>query len=159
MIFRKLQENSKSKQLIKKFSEIIKWLKGNSNLDEIEDIWENKEELKKSNLDKISFENLLIKLEENIKYLNEINEISVLEDEELKEIITCYKNYSSISQRFIFVDENEFVVEIIQKILQIYRFKGNNFFREKKEFLLNIFSQFDFIIPIKRLKFRMEGFF
>ena len=129
------------------------WLKGKSKLKQIDDIWNKKEELKISNLDKVSFENLLIKLEEMVEKLVATKEFSIFEIEELEDVFTI----SSISQKFIFIDENKLNSEIIEKVLFDYKIIKNINFKEKKEFLLNILSQFDFVIPTKKLKYRVEG--
>ena len=151
-IFDKIKETNNYK-MKEKLSKVLIWLKGNSKMEEIKDIWENKEELKKSNLDKISFESLLIKLEKYIAKLIEQKEFSILEIEALKDLVSS----SLISQKFVFIDENQLLIELIDNLLEKYRVKGNKIFKEKKEFLMNILSQFDFVIPTKRLKYRMEG--
>ena len=150
-IYNKLKE-TKNRRMRDVFENLVLWLKGNSKLEEIKDIWKDKEELKKSNLDKISFENLLIKLEELIEKLVEQKEFSIFEIEMLKDCSS-----SSISQKLIFIDENKLNLEMTEKLLENYRFKGDIVFREKKEFLLNLLTQFDLVIPTKRLEYRMEG--
>ena len=151
-IYNKLKE-TKNKKMKEEFEKTVNWLKGNSKLEKISEIWENNQELEISNLDKISYENILIKLEENIAKLIEQKESSIFEEiEELKNL-----NYSSISQTFIFIEENILVIEVINKVLEKYRMKGDKFFKPKKEFLMNILSQFDFMIPTKRLKYKLDG--
>ena len=140
-------------QILKEeFSKTINWLKGNSNQEYFDYIWNNKEELEKSNLDKISFENILIKLEETIEKLIEQKEFSVLEIDQLE-------NYhsSSISQKFIFINEEDLVNNIVNDLLDIYRIKGDGIFKTKKEFIMNILSRFDFVIPTKKMRFIMDG--
>jgi hypothetical protein len=155
LIFDSLFQNAKTSnnEIIKEeISKIMVWLRGNSSLEKLSDIWKNKEELANSNLDKISYENLLIKLEKFVELLISQKQNSILDIEE-------FQNFSSpfISQNFFFVDEFNLVVDVIQVLLEDYRMKGNSIFKEKKEFLLNIFAQYDFIIPTKRLKFKLEG--
>ena len=134
------------------FSKTINWLKRNSNQEYFDDIWNNKEELEKSNLDKISFENLLIKLEETIEKLIKQKEFTVLDIDQLE-------NYhsSSISQKFIFINEGDLVYNIVSEFLDIYRIKGDVIFKAKKEFIMNILSRFDFVIPIKKMRFKIDG--
>ena len=148
----KLKE-ANNKKTKKKFSKELKWLKGKSKLEKIEDIWNNKEELKKSNLDKISFENLLIKLESMVEELIDQGEYWIFQLNELRD-----SSFSSISQKFIFIDEENLSNQVVRKVLEDYIEKGDEVFKEKKEFLMNILSQFDFIIPTKRMKYKMNEF-
>ena len=152
-IHNKLKQTNNSK-MKEEFLKLMTWLKGNSKKESVQAIWEDKDELKLSNLDKISFENLLIKLEDLIEKLVEMKENSVFEIEQIKEVLS----YSYISQKFILIDENTLITEVIDKVLDDYRNKGDKVFKEKKEFLLNILTQFDFVIPTKRLKYRMDDF-
>ena len=148
---KKIKETN-NQTLKEELSKTIRWLKGNSNQEYFDYIWNNKEELEKSNLDKISFENILIKLEETIEKLIEQKEFSVLEIDQLE-------NYhsSSISQKFIFINEEDLVNNIVNDLLDIYRIKGDGIFKTKKEFIMNILSRFDFVIPTKKMRFIMDG--
>ena len=150
-VYQKLKE-TKNKKMKEEFLKTISWLKGGSKKEEIEDIWNDKKELSLSNLDKISFENLLSTLEELITKLIEQKEYWVLEMEELK-------NVSSLSQKFIFINENTLVAEVIEKVLEDYLKKGGKVYKEKKEFLMNILSLFDFVIPTKKLQYLSDGKF
>ena len=145
-----LKEKSNQSSIKVELTKIIEWLRGNSSMEKLSAIWRNKEELKKSNLDKVSFEILLIKLEEIVERLKKKKKAKIFEIEELKDF------HSSISQKFIFIDENTLNSDVIENILEDYRFKGDKIFKEKKEFLMNILSQFDFVIPTKRLKYKMD---
>lgn len=63
----KLKENSKNKKIVyldKKLDEYLKQIKGNLSEDFIETIWDDQIKIEQSNVDKISFEDLLEKLEE-----------------------------------------------------------------------------------------------
>ena len=144
-------KETKNKKMKNEVSKITKWLKGDSKLREMEDIWNDKEELKKSNLDKISFENISKKLDDLIEKLIEQKEYSIFEMEDLRDVS------SSISQKFIFIEENALIQNVVENMLDYYKSKGNQIYSEKKEFLMNILSQFDFVIPTKKLKYRMEG--
>ena len=149
-IYNKLKE-TKNKKMKDKILKIIMWLKGKSKLDKLEDIWCKRKELEKSKLDKISFESLLIKLEEIIGKLIEKKEFSIFEIEELK-------NYSTqLSQNLIFVDEATLSSELINKVLKNYRRKGKIIFNEKKLFLMNLLSQINLISPTKRLNQIIKG--
>ena len=142
--------NRKMKEELKK---TILWLKGNSNQKYFSDIWKNKKELEKSNLDKICFKILLVKLEESIGKLIEQKEFSIFKKiEEFQD-----PSISSISQKFIFINEEDLVYNIFNDLLEIYIIKADIFFKAKKEFLMNILSQFDFIIPTKRLLYKLNG--
>jgi hypothetical protein len=145
-------KEKKNKKMKEEFLKVFNWLKGGSKKEEIEEIWKDKKELQLSNLDKISFEHLLITLEDMIAKLIEQKEYWVLEMEELK-------NFSSLSQKFIFINENTLISQVIDKILEDYLKKGGKIYKEKKEFLMNILSLFDFIIPTKKLQYVSDGKF
>ena len=139
----------KNKKTREEITKITIWLKGTSKKESFREIWNDKEELKISNLDKISFENLLRKLEDLIEKLIEEKELEIFEKmDEFKNF-----NYSSVSQKFIFVDEQDLVSGVVGVILEKYQFLGDKIYKQKKEFLMNILSQFDFVIPKTRVKY------
>ena len=151
-IYNKLKETNNVK-MKEKLRKRIQKLKGEANQEkQVHEIWNNKNELKKSNLDKVSFETLLNKLEKYVEKLIEENEHSVFDIEQLQDF-----SFSSISQKFIFISEDLLVSEVINKVLEESRLKGDIVYKPKKEFLLNILSQFDFMIPTKRLSYKIDG--
>ena len=152
-IYNKLKETN-NKKMKEEFLKKLKWLKGDLNVEiGIKEIWNSKKKLKKSRLDKISFENILIDLDNLIRELVKQKESSIFEE------IDEFKDFSSssISQKFIFVDEDTLANQVINPVLKNYTMKGDKFFKPKKEFLMNILSQFDFVIPTKRLEYKLDG--
>ena len=91
-------------------------------------------------------------MEETIEKLIKQKEFTVLNIDQLE-------NYhsSSISQKFIFINEGDLVYNIVSEFLDIYRIKGDVIFKAKKEFIMNILSRFDFVIPIKKMRFKIDG--
>ena len=119
---------------------ILTHLRGNSEYERVEDIWYYKEELEKSNFDKTSYQDELMKLEKLVEEILSTKNSKVLELEE-------FQNFSSISQKIIFINEDDLNRDLIGKILSEYQGKGDHVYIPKKEFLMDIFSQFDFVIP------------
>ena len=147
------------KNQIEKFSEIeddaplilqkfMKWAKGEADQDLlIDDIWNDKDERNKSNLDKISFTSLLVlfqfvqmKLKENEDTENVIEDI--LEKKGMN-------SKKEISQLFFLIDESELDSHIIEEILG-EEFKNDS---KKKEFVVEILVKFDFLLLKGRQKF------
>ena len=159
-VFIKLK-GTNNKKMKEEILKTISFLKGNSKLERLEYIWRKKEEIKNSNVDKMSFQNYLNKIEEMIEKLieqkeNWVFEIKELRIDSLSNSSTSTSSYYSsfISQKMILVDENKIVVDTIENVIENYNDRN---FQTKKELLMKILQVFQFIVPTKKTKNKNGG--
>ena len=132
---------------------ILKWIIGKNKIELpnlksneliIENIWNENEKRKNSIVDKISFQNMIEKLEKiQSKLIEEGNE------EILKNSFEFDDKGKDISQIIHTIDQNIFNEEIINKII------GNKI--EKKEFMIDLLIKFDLIIPKQKQRIIVDG--
>ena len=132
--FKEIKENS-----LKFVKILIKWVKGKERKEiYFEEIWNDIEERRKSNVDKISFTTLLIICQFLQKKLKDEGKSEIVN----KILFNIFGENKDLSQHFLSIDENELESHIVEEIL------GNDFREDlkKKDYLIEILVKFDFLL-------------
>ena len=133
--------------------QVLVWLKGNASQKlSIKDIWEKESERNKSILEKISYQELLNKLNKlQQKLLEEGNEKSINIIKKINKI----PPYHDICQIFHCINEQELLILIKQMIgtpnMDFDEEKMQNYL-EKMKIMKRILSSFDLVFPKKKIQ-------
>ena len=140
-------EKDNSLVLMERF---LRWTKLKSSLS-FQEIWSREEERKKSNVDKVSFHTCLTMLEQiEAKLRSEGNESAFKEFLPFEEI-----KHKQLSQTVFVVDEETLHSLIIQILGERIGLEDKT---NTKEFLFNLLSKFDLVLPMGKSKFVGDRF-